>query len=65
VREKTNFASDLNAGCPVQSLAAKIFRFPSPYHRPHFDAVHSTKGRIAIVTGAELDAMDTITSKGE
>jgi hypothetical protein len=32
----------------------------------HFDAVHSTKGRIAVVTDAELDAMATpdITDEG-
>jgi hypothetical protein len=43
--------------CPV--LAGKNISLSFGLPAAHFCAVHSTKGRIAIVTDAELDAMDT------
>jgi hypothetical protein len=42
--------------CPVP--LAKNISLPFDLPEAHFCAVHSTKGRIAIVTDAEWDAMD-------
>jgi len=42
----------------VSSPRRKNIPLPSAYQQRHFYAVHSTKGRIAIVTDAGLDAMD-------
>ena len=66
VRAKSNFASHLNARHSVQSLTRKNISLPFGLPAAHFYAVHSTKGRIAVVTDAELDAMATadITDEG-
>jgi hypothetical protein len=42
----------------VQSPAAKIFRFPSIYPKRNYPPSTPPKGRIAIFTDAELEAMD-------
>ncbi len=63
MRAKSNFANNLNARHSVQSLSVKIFCFPFGLPAAYLYAVHSTKGRIAVVTDAELDAMDVSISQ--
>jgi hypothetical protein len=59
-RQQSQYATQ----CPVPGCKNILLPFGLP--AAHLYAVHSTKGRIAIVTDAELDAMDTrdVTDEG-
>ena len=66
VRLKSKFASNLNTRHSVQPSPAKIFCFPSVYQQRILTPSTPPKGRSALVTDAELDAMATrdVTDEG-